>query len=317
MSKIVLKKLFDASHEDEKECCICMKNITNFDDAFIMYNCCGKIFHNECMTKNIIYQNFNCPLCNIHINIKHEEMLLKKYATPLFLYKNFKDILSNLTGHSIIELDNLYNSNNDFNSIIVIDIVKIKDNARDNESNYESDYESERDDDSESDNEISEQQFINSLCNCYRCKNKRILHFLREAIDTNDKDDFSYYLYVSGLKFNNFSYENKLDIVCYIIDNHSDLILNDLLYYNWVPELQKEEIPEIYNSFIDNLENFHFDTCEIIYNNFKISIPKLVLDEIETEYKSNGDGSKHEFFKIIKNKSITYIDPDGYTIYKN
>lgn len=336
MSKIVLKKLFDASSEHEKECCICMNTITNFDDAFIMYNCCGKIFHNECMTKNIFYKNVNCPLCNIPINIKDEENLLKKYATPLFLYKNFKEQLSELTGHSILELDNLYNSNTNFNSIIKIDYIPVVNTVSDtvvntNESMLneneramlnDNDNETDNESNTEIDNYISnhhsrETEFIRSLCNCCECNYKKNLHFLHDAINHNDINNFLYYLENTDLQISSFSYQSKLELVCYIIDENSGSILKELLANDWISELQIEEVPEIYNSFIDNLENFNFDICEIIHNNFKISIPKIVLDVIEDVYTLESNNGKHEIFKKIINKSKKYIDQDNSIIYKN
>lgn len=301
MSKIVLKKIFERSTKKEKECCICFDKIKTHNDAFIMYNCCGKMFHNTCITKNIIYNNFNCPLCNYKINIIEQKNILTKFATANFLYENFKDMLCNVSGHTIKELDNLYNSKTDLNSIIQVNFIN------ENENNH---------DDDNDECEITEQQLNKILCYCYKCRNQTLLHVLNDTIINENVEYFFNTLRRSDLDILYFSYESKLYFVCYCIENNSINILNAIIRLEWINELQiEEEIFEIYNLFVDKMEGFYFETSKFIMDNFTLCISKQFLDEVENEYKNNGDGNDHEIFKNVRNNYITYTDPDGYIEY--
>lgn len=322
MSKIVLKKFFDVSSQEEKECCICMGVVNNFDDAFIMYNCCGKIFHNECITKNLFYNNYNCPLCNTSIDSKNQEILLNKCVNSLFLYKNFKEKLSQLSGHTILELDNLYNSNHDLNSIIEIEIhsnevfLNNENHGLINETGSEQEYMELEDTESENAEEINEteshvdyynsnineHEFNTMLCNCNKCIRHMNLHFIKCAMIADDVDKFINYINQFHIKINDFKFESKIELLVYLIKNNVVNILTHLIPH--LSELQNEEIPQIYNEFIDKFQEFHFDICELIFKNFKLSICKIQLQEIENEYKANGDEfAEHEIFKLIKSKN--------------
>lgn len=290
MNNVVLKRIFERSTNDERLCSICYNDIETFDDVFIMSNCCGNMFHNTCITKNIIYENYNCPMCNLDINNK--QTILDKFATPTFLYKNFKDKLANVSGKTFDELDVLFHNNN------LNEIIKIQFTSNEHSSL------------------IDEQDINKLLCSCCTCDNILILQLLKKSIIDDNISLLKNFLYKINLDFNTFSYDTKLNIVTYCFEIDSLVIIQELIKNNWIDDLIIEEIPEIYNIFINNMEIFDFTTSFFIFKYFKLCIPKTFLDQTEIDYISDNKDS-HEIFDIIKKNSKIIIDIDNYIEYQN
>lgn len=66
----------DFTSDDNKECPICLEELTPIGPIEVRVNCCSKIFHAHCLAKNILHGRNNkqkCPLCR-QIVIKPEEL---------------------------------------------------------------------------------------------------------------------------------------------------------------------------------------------------------------------------------------------------